>query len=259
MSATLSIQPAVRSRHALLTPDAFAHVFGPLAGLRVGFVRPNGNVGDALIELAMTQLMREFGVHWRVVDPEQPCPKSIDLLVFGGGGNMGTLYRDSYDIRTKALSLGPPLVILPQSFATPEERPFERVYVRERTSLALCMNGILAPDLALGLAWPKPAAPKHDLGVFLRRDRERQGWRPWFASDPVKLCREPAEYLAMAARYRRIVTDRLHFAIAGLHAGRDVVLVANSYHKNQSMHGTWLAGLGCRFAATPAAAARLAA
>lgn len=256
MAAAVSIP--TRSRHALLGPEAFAHVFGPLAGLRVGFVRPNGNVGDALIELAMTQLMQEFGVHWRVVDPEMPCPRSIDLVVFGGGGNMGTLYRDSYEIRTKALALGPPLVILPQSFATPEERPFERVYVREHASHALCPRGILAPDLALGLAWPKPASPARDLGVFLRRDRERTGWKPWLSPDPVKLCREPAAYLALAARYQRIVTDRLHFAIAGLHAGRDVTLLANSYHKNRSMHETWLAAVGCRFAATPAEA-RLAA
>lgn len=255
MAVCLSVRP--RTRYALLEPQAFEHVFAPMAGLRVGFIRPNGNVGDALIELAMTQLLREFGVHWRVVDPSRPCPRSIDLLVFGGGGNMGTLYPDSYAIRTKALALGPPLVILPQSFATTEPRPFERVYVRDRVSLDYCARGILAPDLALGLAWPKPPAPTHDLGVMLRRDRERRGWKPWFASDPVKLCNEPAAYLALAARYRRIVTDRLHFAIAGLHAGRDVVLLANSYHKNASMHATWLAALGCRFAATPAAAARL--
>lgn len=46
------------------------------------------------------------------------------------------------------------------------------------------------------------------------------------------------------------MTDRLHFAIAGLHAGRDVTLLANDYHKNKSMHETWLADLGCRFATT---------
>jgi hypothetical protein len=33
-----------------------------------------------------------------------------------------------------------------------------------------------------------------------------------------------------------------------------VTLVANDYHKNRSMHETWLADLGCRFAASPAEA-----
>ena len=67
----------------MLTPEAFSRVFCPLAGLRVGFVRPKGNVGDAVIELAMTQLLHEFGVRWRVVEPDRPCPGAVDLLVFG--------------------------------------------------------------------------------------------------------------------------------------------------------------------------------
>jgi exopolysaccharide biosynthesis predicted pyruvyltransferase EpsI len=58
----------------------------------------------------------------------------------------------------------------------------------------------------------------------------------------------------MASRYRRIITDRLHFAIAGLHAGREVTLLPNNSHKNRSMHETWLAGLGCHFAESVEAA-----
>lgn len=235
---------------ALLGPEAFRHVFEPLAGLRVGYIRPHGNVGDRLIELAMSQLLAEYGIGWTVVDPGKPCPPGLDVLVFGGGGNMGSVYADSHALRTRALALGPPLVILPQSFTDREDRAFERVYVRERASLAFREDGILAPDLALGLAWPRPAPPTRRLGVFLRRDGERTSRRrPWWFQDPVRRCREPADYLALAARYERIVTDRLHFAIAGLHAGRDVTLLANGYHKNRSMHETWLAGLGCRFAA----------
>lgn len=243
-------RPAAPRR--LLPADAFAHVFEPLRGSRVGYVRPLGNVGDDLIELAMTQLLAEFGIRWAAWRPE--ARGSFDLLVFGGGGNMGTRYRNNFDVRSEALATGLPLAILPQSFTSPEDRPFARVYVRERESLRLRPDGILAPDLALGLAWPAAGPPRHGLGIFLRRDRERRGRRPWLARDPVRLCGTPADYLALAAAHRRIVTDRLHFAIAGLHAGRDVTLVANDYHKNRSMHATWLAALGCRFAESPAAA-----
>ena len=240
--------------HALLTPDAFATVFEPLVGRRVGYIRPIGNVGDRLIELATVQLFATYGIEWTLVDPARPAPAHIDLLAFGGGGNMGTLYQNNYDLRTQALALGLPLVILPQSFTTPEDRGFARVYVRERGSLALHPAGLLAPDLALGLDWPAPPPPDRDLGLFLRRDGERTGWKPWKFRDPVKWVHDPADYLALAARHRRIITDRLHMAIAGLHAGRDVTLLANAYHKNRSMHETWLADLGCRFAATPQAA-----
>lgn len=237
--------PAPRRR--LLQADAFAHVLEPLVGRRVGYVRPIGNVGDDLIELAMMQLFADYRITWSLWEPNGPAKH--DVLVFGGGGNMGTRYLNNHSLRSAALATELPLVILPQSFSSPEDRGFTRVYVRERESLKMHPGGILAPDLALGLRWPEPPRPARELGVFLRRDRERVGRKPLLARDPVRLCATPAAYLALAADHRRIVTDRLHFAIAGLHAGRDVTLVANAYHKNRSMHETWLARLGCRFAA----------
>jgi hypothetical protein len=233
-------------RRRLLQADAFAHVFEPLVGRRVGYVRPIGNVGDELIELAMVQLFADFGIRWSLWEPNGSAIH--DVLVFGGGGNMGTRYMNNHSLRGEALATGLPLVIMPQSFSTPEDRGFARVYVRERESLKMHPVGILAPDLALGLRWPDPPRPTREFGVFLRRDRERVGRKPLLARDPVRLCTTPAAYLALAADHRRIVTDRLHFAVAGLHAGRDVTLVANAYHKNRSMHETWLARLGCRFA-----------
>jgi hypothetical protein len=248
------------TRHRLLGPEAFAQVCEPLVGRRVGYVRPVGNVGDDLIELAMAQLFATYGIRWSLVhlDAAPQALDGLDMLVFGGGGNMGTRYPGNHDLRGQALATGLPLVILPQSFTSAEDRTFHRVYVRERASLAYRPDGILAPDLALGLAWPEPTRPTHDLGLYLRRDQERGGRKPLLARDPIRLADTPAEYLAFAARHRRIVTDRLHFAVAGLHAGRDVTLVANDYHKNRSMHETWLADLGCRFATSAVDALALA-
>ena len=240
--------PAPAREHRLLGADAFTHVFGPLVGQRIGYVRSVGNVGDDLIELATAQLLDTFGIRWRLQAPTEPA--DVDYLLFSGGGNMGSRYANNHAIRSQALALGPPLIILPQSFTDREDRPFAKVFVRDRASLALRADGILAPDLALGLAWAPPPRPDRDLGILLRRDRERTGRRRLFTQDPVRICRTPADYLGLAARYRRIVTDRLHFAIAGLHAGRQVTLLANDYHKNRSMHETWLAHLGCRFAPT---------
>jgi len=243
-------RPGTRQR--LLSPAAFEEVCTPLVGRRVGYVRPEGNVGDHLIEAGMIQLFAEYGIRWQLVSPAVPgAADGLDLLVFGGGGNMGSRYPGNHALRTQALATGLPVVILPQSFTGPEDRPFARVFVRERGSLAFRPDGILAPDLALGLATAPVPRPDRELGVFLRRDQERIGRKPLFARDPVRLFRDPFAYLAFAARHRRIVTDRLHFAVAGLHAGRDVTLVANDYHKNRSLHETWLADLGCRFAATP--------
>ena len=239
-------------RRALLGVEAFDRVMVPLVGRRVGYVRPMGHVGDALIELAMTQLFAEFGIRWLPLDLDDPA--EVDVVVFGGGGSMGRRSAQNHRLRTRTLSLGVPVVILPQSFTDKEDRSFDTVFVREQASLGLRTDGILAPDLALGLAWPAAGPPVQDLGILMRRDHERRGRLLRLARDPAALCDTPAETLALAARYRRIITDRLHFAIAGLHAGREVTLLPNNYHKNRSMHETWLAGFGCHFAESVEAA-----
>ena len=234
----------------LLPPERFADVFTPLQHRRIGFIRPLGNVGDLLIEWATRQLFAYYGIDWKLQDPAGPLD-DVDELVFGGGGTMGTLWEKNWHLRTQCLQRGLPLTILPQSFTSREDRPFKRVYVRERASLALCPRGILAPDLALGLRFESSIVADRQVGLFLRRDCEGVVPRGWFARDPVRMCQTPHQYLALAARYARIITDRLHFAICGLLLGRHTTLLPNSYHKNTSMYETWLSDLGCRFAVTP--------
>lgn len=232
---------------ALLPLEAFAHVFEPLQGRRVGWVRPLGNVGDALIEMATIQLFARFGISWTLFDPGQRV-EDVDEIVYGGGGNMGSLYEPNLQLREKCLRSGRPVTIFPQSFTSPERRPYKRVYVRERISLRLTSYGILAPDLPLGLEYTAKTKPAQRRGIFLRRDLERAGRKPWFAQDPARLCNTPQEYLELAARYEHVITDRLHFAISSLIVGRRTTLLPNSYHKNVSMYETWLKGLGCEFA-----------
>lgn len=232
----------------LLPTSEFALVFEPLVGKRIGWVRSIGNVGDGLIDWATRQLLDAFHVAWQPLDPDAPGRLDVDELVFSGGGNMGTHYRNNWDRRGAMLRLGLPVTILPQSFLSREDRPYRRVYVRERGSLAYRSDAVLAPDLALGFRAPELKPPTRGAGVFLRRDSERTGRCPWFRRDPARLCATPLEYLELAARHAHVVTDRLHFAICGLLAGRTTTLLDNNYHKNRSMYETWLKGLGCRFA-----------
>jgi exopolysaccharide biosynthesis predicted pyruvyltransferase EpsI len=229
-----------------LPVELFSEVFEPLQNRRIGYVRPPGNVGDLLIEAATVQLFAEFGIEWVDWTPENPTP--VDELAYGGGGNMGAYYRPNWDLRTRCLETGLPVTILPQSFMSAEDRPFHRVFVRERYSLRYRPDAVLAPDLALGLAVKPRPAPIHALGIFLRRDGERKVRRRLFRRDPVQMCQTPAQYLTLASQYARLITDRLHFAVCGVLLGRETTLLPNSYHKNRGMYETWLAGLGCRFA-----------
>lgn len=240
------------ARRTLLGPERFAAVMEPLLGRKVGYLRPVGHVGGTLIETAMAQLFRLNGIRWVPLDLNRPA--DVDVVVFGGGGGMGDRSSADHAARGRALRLGPPVVILPQSFTDREDRAFARVFVRERASLALRSDAELAPDLSLGLAWPASPPPTRDLGILMRRDGQGRGRRLAHARDPAAICRSPGEAMALAAGYRRIITDRLHCAIAALHAGREVTLLPSNTPKNRSMHETWLASLGCRFAESVEAA-----
>jgi hypothetical protein len=230
----------------LLPPEAFAAVFAPFAGRRVGLVTPRGNTGDTMIHAATVQLLDHFGVAWTRFDPD--APEDVDELAFGGGGNMGDLHPGNAALRARCMTLGLPMTILPQSFVSRDDLGWKRVWVRERISLRHCRRASLAPDLALGFDYTARAAVEQPTGVFLRADVESAVRRPAGARDPVAECATPAEYVELAARHGHVVTDRLHFAIAGLIAGRQVTLLPNSYHKNRGMYDAWLADLGSHWA-----------
>jgi hypothetical protein len=234
----------------LLPLSAFEPVFGPLAGQRCGLIDGHGNVGDHLLYRATRQLLDAFGIDWIRQAPDDADP--VDVLLLFGGGNLGSSYTSEVEIRRRALRRNIPAIVLPQSLMGPEPGPFLRVYVRERASLWHCPQGLLAPELALGYNHcPDPLPPDHRCGVFLRSDAERAHSSGRKARDPARLCRTPAEYLALAGRYAHIVTDRLHFAICGLLNRRRVTLLPNSYHKNRSLWETWLRHLGCEWADDP--------
>lgn len=239
----------------LQPPAAVETVFAPLAGRKVAYVQGLcGNVGDGLIELAAFQLLSHFGATASVVNPNPQwageLTESFDELLLFGGGNMG--YPCSKAIRRAARNCSLPKTLLPQSWVTQEDAPYERVFVRERRSQPYCPHARLVPDLALCLDYPLPVpAPVQELGLCLRRDNERQFSGP--AEDPAhQLTRQdPLAYLSRAARFATIITDRLHFAICGLICRRRVILLPNNYHKNLGMFETWLRDLGCEWADHP--------
>jgi hypothetical protein len=130
----------------------------------------------------------------------------------------------------------------------PEDRPFHRVYVREHASFRFAPDGILAPDLALGLIPETLPRARKPLGIFIRKDLEAHETVPWYSEDPVELALSPEQYMRLASRYKVIITNRLHFAVAGVLLDRKTIILPNSYHKNFSMYETWLSDLGCDFA-----------
>jgi exopolysaccharide biosynthesis predicted pyruvyltransferase EpsI len=180
-------------------------------------------------------------------------PPSADLFVFGGGGSMGSLWPHPLAVRRELYALaaehGRPVLILPQSFAGEEEclPPGAQVFLRDHLSRRYC-DGPVVPDLALLLDIdPADYPPPHSAdGLFLRADREAGPESG--GADPIHNCHSTDAYFRLAAGYAHIITNRLHFAICGLHLGRRVTLLPNSYHKNRGVYESWLEAVGCEWA-----------
>ncbi|MCZ2343215.1 MAG: polysaccharide pyruvyl transferase family protein [Bacteroidales bacterium] len=234
----------------LLPLANFRPVFEPFRGQSVGYVRTPGNVGDGLIEAATFQLLRAHNVKVQILDSGL-VPVEIEAILLPGGGNMGTLYAGCRQIREQVLTWGRPITVLPQSFTHPEPLPYARVFVRDTASLIHRPDAILAPDLALGLTIRVDGEPDQDVGLWLRQDQESQFPNHSSLGDPIRVVRSTQDYLRLAARFRHVITDRLHFAIAALLCGRQATLLPNNYPKNRSVYDTWLKDLGCRWLEEP--------
>jgi glycosyltransferase involved in cell wall biosynthesis len=244
-----------RSRtNRLLPARMFVDIFEPLVGRHVGLVKLGGNPGDDMIYSAMAQLCEEFGIEYSLWRPlNESRPEDLEHLLIAGGGNMGTPYQRGRDIRSAALATQLPCTLGPQSWMEEESvEAYSAAFAREVGSTALCSSAMLAPDFALGYLTTLPnIRARPGSHFFLRDDRESLWPDRKKKNDPISKAKSLEEYLRLAASYRHIITDRLHFAIAGLVVGRRVTLLPNSYHKNRSMWETWLQDLGCEWADRP--------
>ena len=227
----------------LLTADSFEPIFEPLLGRRVGYVPTTGGVGDMLVEMAALQLFAHFGVDYHI---ETLAGESeADVLVLAGGGP-GLLCPAGVTDRLTTVAADTQVTVLPRSLTAAESLRARRFHVRDRASLAHRADAIVMPDLILGLEVAVPREPEEERGVWLRCDQLGRFAR-YGGEDPDDVCGTAAEYLALAARYRVIVTDRPEFAMAGLVQGRDVTLLPGVTGVNRSLWETWLDDLGCHW------------
>ena len=227
----------------LLAADSFAPIFEPLLGRRVGYVPTAGGVGDLLVEMAALQLFAHFGVDYHVETLAGEC--EADVLVLPGGG-LGPLCPPPLAARLTEVAAAIPVVLLPRSLSGPAGIRLRRCHVRDRASLAWEPAGIVMPDLVLGLEVAAPREAEEATGVWLRCDDEGL-FAGHGLGDPDLVCGTAAEYLALATRYRAVVTDRPEFAMAALVQGREATLLPAASPVNRSLHETWLADLGCRW------------
>lgn len=232
----------------LIDISHFDHIFAQFSGKFVSVVEGWGNVGDKFIFQSTRQLLDEYKVLYEVIG--EPNDVRGEACLLFGGGNLGSNYFAECDIRERFASAaeakGIPTVVLPQSIMKPVSRRYSQVFIREPYSMLLYNGGMIAPDLAMGYDFNLYQEPLHDLGIFLRRDGEAQHAKHNYP-DPAIIAPTVLEYFTLAGMYKKIITDRLHFAICALYHKRDVTLLPNSYHKNRGMWEMWLEPLGCKW------------
>lgn len=220
-----------KSLKPILSYDDYKDIFEPYRDSNALFFfdKRFANYGDELILMATLQLFKHYNI--KVVNDV----KLANVAFFTGGGNMGNLYGMVKEERRKFLTFakqnGLKTVILPQSFNSEDETSdlADIVYVREKQSLKYCPKAILSHDLSLCLnGWIYKDAEEKQEGVFLRSDAEAT---KDINSDPVTFCNNVWGYLYLANIYSKIITNRLHFGVAGIILGKNVIFVNNSYGK----------------------------
>lgn len=218
---------------------------------------PYGNIGDVLLQDATKQLFSRYHVEYKVCTPDA-IPETTDaqILVYGAGGNVSGRYQTEKTVEQLSnltKKVGIPFVCFPQSIEhwKPHLLLFDHLFLRDQVSVNLaCHHGTFAelvPDVGLAYSpnFPIPVATQ-GTGYFTRSDGEKRQPRGDGYNDPASHCHTVRAYIEHAARYKKIVTDRLHFAISGILAKREVVLCRNDYHKNESIWNSYL-HLFCQF------------
>lgn len=267
----------------LLKDENWSEMIEPLIGKTVGFVAIPGNAGDTIHKVGAIQLMERAGVTWYYEDFSDPDTVAWpDVLVYPGGGVLGKVYdvpvpskninsvpnnvnlriRPSFSMRLHCENSGKPFIVFPQSFVQKDNVTCDHLWVRENYSLNFSNLAKFAHDTSLAYEFPKDHIyklnePKFDRIVSLKHDQDSENIirSNLDMGDPTSGIKDDdhVSYIVKASEYKTIITDRCHFAIAGLIANqyssyqREVVLLPNSYHKNLGIWECSLKQFGVKF------------
>ena len=237
---------------SLLDPSNFKHIFEPLQNCEVGYIPYYRDIDCLLINTAAEQLLFDFHIRYREIKPQEikrgELYQPLDAILVSGGSEMNAASRHHI---CNALVFDVPVTVLPLSISNSNEdiSPYAKVFVRDKKSLKLVRQTELAPELALGLRppWVDEGA-EAGTSVWLRNDNKRIIEDPGMSlGDPAEISISNEDYFGLASKFEHIVTDRLHFAIAGLLVNRRVTLLPDASGNNRAIYETWLKDLGCRW------------
>lgn len=231
---------------------------------------PNGgNLGDNLIAAATIQSFNKFKLSWKFMRGGKENVKKDDILVYGGGGSLVSLYSGGIACLKFLLSLGCPVVVLPQTVRGHEDfwSSVEGITVFSRDQISFDylkkfkgVQTLISHDMATNLdidcdpfcgvkflkEWYSNNSSNQTLCVY-RKDVESGAEKSKPGLDLSEIYFPPINsvdsiysnavfFLSALSPYSHVITDRLHVAVAAGLQGIDTLLLDNVYGKNKSIY-----------------------
>jgi CDP-glycerol glycerophosphotransferase len=242
----------------------FAHLANVIlkccAGSTAAYFPNSGNWGDSLIRGGAISFFQRYEIPFTVVYKKQFkkkkkwrifSSKKRDLLnalsrkhsvaIYGGGGawcTSGAGGRDVVQVLSRHFER---VIVLPTTFELPGVGDCVTYFCRDRfESQKYIAQSTFCHDMAFQLE-PPTLEPTEDIGLFFRTDKESH-YRKGGTSGNFDLSRmgdelsDVALFFVEVGRFRDIVTDRLHVAIAAALLGRPTYLLRGAYWKNASVY-----------------------
>lgn len=231
------------------------------AGKRVLYVQNHGNWGDALIHKGTLQFLQHYGIEYTLLTwpsmlsligeyKKLGIHNSDNLVLSGGGG--GWRYHNSGSLsRARAIaSVFENVLVLPHTYATgplSEALGEVKYFARDKTlSVSNIPSCSFCHDMAFFLQIPNIIAGQSlGDGVFLRSDKEinpviknmkeKYGntidLSMWGNHDT-----QVSPFFQIISNFSRVITDRMHVAIAGALLQKEVVLIEGDYGKASAVY-----------------------
>lgn len=223
-------------------------------GRKCYFIPSPGNWGDALINFGTLQFLKSIGCNYELMQRPELLSKLsrsqvLDALVIvGGGGGWCEIWSSTRSfVREVSLKVSQ-VIVLPTTFdLEPAEGTGSNVtyFARDlEISSRRLPDATFCHDMAFFLDLDVPQEPAVlPRVVALRVDRERSTKARTFEfSVDMSLLGDAFSSVVplfqIINRFERVVSDRLHIAIAGCLLGKDVTLLPGVYPKSQSVYSS---------------------
>lgn len=216
-------------------------------GSSVDFYLSPGNWGDAMINQGTLQFFRYFDIRFDQFKREdfekRIADGSSSVAIVGGGGGWCRNWPSTIGFVEKCLESYPKVVVLPTTFEIPKTKDGAQLFRRDRSMSAESIpESVFCHDMAFFLNYKVPIVEANSMWRLyaFRTDIEKSSYSHQPISNiDVSLLGDSYHSVdalfSIINRYKEIITDRLHVAIAGSLLGKKVGLLPGNYPKNPSV------------------------